>query len=467
MNEKSDMTLEKSSQKNASAVHDISHVKNKLLLSSIVTKSPPDLYFFCWLGFLKIEKRDIRLPFFEFSKNHVVFQAYMNLTQIRINKKQYNLLEPIRKGYKVKRHEIEASAITLSTIGRQIWLQAQKDGLWDVVQDVPRLSCLGFEDFTHYFHSHIFLSRTKFIRHNKELGSVSLDLGPKEKGDTDKRYSRGLQKLKELGNYSTLRSGLRRSLAEANPLESLQFDMFDILHDMYSFTTSQGVYDYRKEVSIETLVSNNPSARAYLVAVRKYTNKAKRKSLLKKLYKTFMVQIYKLAAHNFVEVYNATKGNGYKVKLTHKGKVYTTTGAVLTVKEGLEQFIYNHTSRAVELHRSKRQDIKYYVLIKLGTFGLIIALVFLGVSILNFSYQAQYNTPLKLLYICFSWLNSYIYICSLLCSLLITLPIHFIVSIIVFRKKRVPLLVLRMSYYSIVAISISLGISNLVFLFGF
>ena len=79
-------------------IYDMSHVRSKQLLSSIVTKSPPDLYFFCWLGFLKLEKIDIGLPFFEFRKNHVVFQTYLNLTQIKINNIRYDLLEPVKKG---------------------------------------------------------------------------------------------------------------------------------------------------------------------------------------------------------------------------------------------------------------------------------------------------------------------------------------------------------------------------------
>jgi len=108
-------------------VHDISDVRNKKLLSSIATKSLPDLYFFCWLGYLKLKKIDIGLPFQDFGKNYVVFQAYTNLTQIRISNKRYDLLETVKKGYKVKQHNIEYTKITLSTMGRKIWLQAEED----------------------------------------------------------------------------------------------------------------------------------------------------------------------------------------------------------------------------------------------------------------------------------------------------------------------------------------------------
>jgi hypothetical protein len=98
-------------------VYDMSHVRNKLLLSSIVTTSPPDLYFLGWLGYETLMKLDIGIYFEEFNRNYAVFQAYTNLTQIRVNKKRYDLLEPVRKGYQVKRHNIDASVITLSTMG--------------------------------------------------------------------------------------------------------------------------------------------------------------------------------------------------------------------------------------------------------------------------------------------------------------------------------------------------------------
>ena len=135
----------------------------------------------------------------------------MNLTQIRINKKQYDLLEPLRKGYNVKHHNIENSAINLSTQGRQVWYQAHKDGLWEIIRTIPKSFCLEFEPITHFFRSHIFLSRTKYNRHLKKVeltSEMSLENKNNMKDEKDDDLSRGVQRLEQLEMRSSHRTRL-------------------------------------------------------------------------------------------------------------------------------------------------------------------------------------------------------------------------------------------------------------------
>ena len=470
------MTLEKSAQEAISdsySFHDMSHVKNKQLLSSIVTKSPPDLYFFCWLGFLKLEKIDIGLPFFDFGKNHVVHQAYMNLTQIRINKKQYDLLEPLRKGYNVKHHDIEDTAINLSTQGRQVWYQAHKDGLWEVLCGISRSFCLEFETFSHFFRSHIFLSRTKYLTHLKTLEKEPEIPLSVEYDGRDKNLIQGLQKLEKISAHSTSRTIQKSSKSREDRLEEPKFSLTGILQTIYSIAGVGDVFNYDKWITVRDIIQNNMTATLYIESAESFP-KNRQRNYLRKINKALLKQIKNLYHRQLLEVkyYQKNEKTYYKVRLTLKGVAYTeshngSTSLFPILSKKLEHFVYAHTSHFEELQRSRESNIGLYSLVKAFILLLLFLHVFLSVIILTFGFQKQYSTPILLLYEFFSWLEPHIYLSSILLGLMVTIPIHFVISIRIFRKKRFSYTFLKIGFLLVAISFIGSLISNLIFLYGF
>jgi len=459
-------------------INDISHIRSKPLLSSIVTKFPPDLYFFCWLGYLKFEKIDIGLPFRDFTKNYVVFQAYNNLIKIRINNRRFDLLETVKKGYKVKQHNIEYTAITLSTAGRKIWRQAKEDGLWDLLQKIPNSYCLEFEPFIKYFHSYYFFSHSKYLKYLKKVEEMpQTTLEAEESQDIprdDQDLTRGLQKLERMATRSSSSTLQRKTGGRKVLLDVPKFSRINILQTIYTIAESNGRYNYDKWVTIREFIQNNSNARLYIDSVKEQEKKSKKKVQLAKLYNTLYKQIKKLHSQQLLKLYFYYKKGKryYAVNLTLKGIAYVETDNGISklfplLSKRIDLFVYKYTSHSEDLDRSKMQTIFSYALIKLFSLLLLGGQIFLSVIILSSWFQEQYNTPLQLLYTFFSWLESYIYVSSILSGLLIVIPIHFAVSIIVSKKMRLSYTLLKVCYYPIVIGSLCLSISTLVFLYGF
>jgi len=51
----------------------------------------------------------------------------------------------------------------LSRLGRQVWLQAKEDGLWNLLLQIPRSNFLDFEVFTDYFNERFFFDYQEFL----------------------------------------------------------------------------------------------------------------------------------------------------------------------------------------------------------------------------------------------------------------------------------------------------------------
>ncbi|KKM20766.1 hypothetical protein LCGC14_1642140, partial [marine sediment metagenome] len=138
---------------------DVSILRDVDIFKAIAINFAPSIYFFCWLGYLNIKKVSFELPFYGFSGNRSTYNVYGKLSRVKVGGKTISLVKPLSSDYKPKLHNIEASKIKLSQIGRDLWENAYEEGLWDLVLGIPAAYCLKFEDFTQYFNSHIFFDR--------------------------------------------------------------------------------------------------------------------------------------------------------------------------------------------------------------------------------------------------------------------------------------------------------------------
>jgi hypothetical protein len=77
----------------SSATFDLSSVRNRKLFESITYNFPPDLYFFCWRGYLDVKEQGINIDLYfeEFKRKHVVFQALFNLSRIQLGNRTIDL----------------------------------------------------------------------------------------------------------------------------------------------------------------------------------------------------------------------------------------------------------------------------------------------------------------------------------------------------------------------------------------
>jgi hypothetical protein len=235
---------------------------------------------------------------------------------------------------------------------------------------------------------------------------------------------------------------------------------------LYDYFNSPEGYNYNKQIFITEIIDRSPTAQDYLKRVNEYRNEDKKISLINKLKIGLLLHANWLLSQGFVKAFLAANGEEFSFKLTHKGRLYVESGEVVEPKKGIEKFIYHHTSRAEELHRSRAQSSIYYIMLKLGIMGWLLISVFLSAFILQDAFQGQYDTQLGLLFEWFSWLRPYIYASSFLYSLLIIFPIHFILSITISRKRRVSLKIIKIAYYSIVGASLVLGIATSIILYG-
>lgn len=148
---------------NSSETFDLSSVRNRKLFESITYNFPPDLYFFCWRGYLGAEKReskaDIGLYFGEFKRKHVVFQAMFNLSRIRLGNRTIDLFDPPESGKKARTHEILYQEFPLTTQGKAIWNMAEEDGLWKKLLRTPKAFLLSTSAFSEYFNRHYFFDK--------------------------------------------------------------------------------------------------------------------------------------------------------------------------------------------------------------------------------------------------------------------------------------------------------------------
>ncbi len=140
-------------------IYKLDNLRNKEILKLITFNFAPDLYFFCWKGFLDFKKKDIGLLFKEYKRKHVIFQTCFNLSRIQLGNRTIDLLKPPDKGRRHRQHEIEYPIFTFTTKGRKVWYEALEDGFWDKLIEIPKEYLLNIRKFIEYFHTHYFFDR--------------------------------------------------------------------------------------------------------------------------------------------------------------------------------------------------------------------------------------------------------------------------------------------------------------------
>ena len=86
-----------------SATFFLNSVRNRKLFERISYNFPPDLYFFCWKGYLDVKKQDVGFYFEEYKRKHVVFQALFNLSRIKLGNRTVDLFDSPTPGKKLER----------------------------------------------------------------------------------------------------------------------------------------------------------------------------------------------------------------------------------------------------------------------------------------------------------------------------------------------------------------------------
>lgn len=151
-----DLTLHGS---DSNATFDLSSARNRKLFEGITYNFPPDLYFFCWKGYLDVKKQDKGLYFEEFKRKHVVFQTLFNLSRIKLGNRTVDLFYPPTPGKKARTHEILYQEFPLTPQGKAIWSMAEEDGLWKKLLQTPKGFLLTTSAFTEYFNRHYFFDK--------------------------------------------------------------------------------------------------------------------------------------------------------------------------------------------------------------------------------------------------------------------------------------------------------------------
>ncbi|MFW9773068.1 MAG: hypothetical protein ACFFEO_13015 [Candidatus Thorarchaeota archaeon] len=149
-------------------IYDWSDITDKELFKTIIHNYAPNLYYFCWLGYLQLEQKSIWLPFEGYKRKSGSVQACLDLSNITIGKKIFTLLEPPRDKA-VHQHETNHFDVRISKEGVKVWKKAKEEGVWEDIQNFPK-KWYTKEKFISQCMSHIFFERTEYIR---KLGEVS------------------------------------------------------------------------------------------------------------------------------------------------------------------------------------------------------------------------------------------------------------------------------------------------------
>ncbi len=158
----------------SSKTFDLSSVRNRKLFERITYNFPPDLYFFCWRGYLGDKEQDtdinIYLYFEEFKRKHVVFQALFNLSRIKLGNRSIDLFDPPTPGKKGRTHKILYQEFPLTPQGKAIWRMAEEDGMWEKLLLTPKAFLLNTGAFTEYFNRHYFFDKeAQIIEYQTQL----------------------------------------------------------------------------------------------------------------------------------------------------------------------------------------------------------------------------------------------------------------------------------------------------------
>jgi len=166
----------------SSTTFDLSSVRNRKLFERITYNFPPDLYFFCWRGYLDVKKQDIdiniTLYFEEYKRKHVVFQALFNLSRIELGNRTIDLFYPPTSGKKARTHEILYQEFPMTRQGKAIWSMAEEDGLWKKLLQTPKDFLLTTGAFTEYFNRHYFFDKeAQITEYQTQLGTFKQCVG--------------------------------------------------------------------------------------------------------------------------------------------------------------------------------------------------------------------------------------------------------------------------------------------------
>ncbi|KKM18052.1 hypothetical protein LCGC14_1669600 [marine sediment metagenome] len=165
---------------------------------------------------------------------------------------------------------------------------------------------------------------------------------------------------------------------------------------------------------------------------------------------------------------SSTKARGkitYYLSLTYEGVRYSK--GKLRIFRGIRQdittFIENLTSSGP---KTKKNTILSFILGKIITLLLWMALLLILIPIQEKWYQGEYYTPILLLYSYFIWLKLFLILSSSFYALFLMIPVHFIISVWLVRKKRWSSKVIIIYWGLITILTSCIFITNLVFLFG-
>ncbi|KKM07933.1 hypothetical protein LCGC14_1728950 [marine sediment metagenome] len=438
-------------------IYDISKIRNIELFRLIIKKHPVDIYFFWRIGIKDIEKGKINNSFSDWVGDDTKKQVIMNLTKIRNRNKRIDLLEPLGRDYDPILHDIESNKIRLSGVGERVWTQAKEDGLWQALGEIPRASCLRFQDFEDYFLSHLFTSHFAYLKKIEELNklqSFEEKRIPKRRRKED-RNKVGLYKLKEerIINH-------RPQIVQNTPINIkslIHFTSTDVLRKLHKFIK----YNYgntKHDAKFKTFISYYKSSLnlPYLRKPQKAQILDEVYNRIKYLYSKGYVLIIRKKVQGKIRKY---------ISITKAGNRYLRKRALPS--KGFRQGIVNYIEKLTfQRPKSKKSTIISFFLGKVGAILLWTALFFVLIPIQETWYQREYYTPISLLYIYFSDLRFFILMSALVYSLFLIAPIHFIISIKLIRKKRWSYKIIIIYEGIIAVITSGILITNLIFLFG-
>jgi len=160
-------------QNGSTQIYDLSSIRNSELFKKISDTYSPDLYYFCWLGYKLIEKKNIGIIFEEYKRKYVEYQACRNLSNIRIKNKVFTLVKITDTKFHTHSTEYKKT-INLTSEGRKVWKFALEDGLWDVLLETPKQFLLRTSEFINYFTNHIFFNQIEYQKNKTKLDHIKI-----------------------------------------------------------------------------------------------------------------------------------------------------------------------------------------------------------------------------------------------------------------------------------------------------
>ncbi len=377
--------------------YDLSQIQNIEVIKKICERFSACLFFFCWIGFLKIEKVDIDLHFPQYGPNNVIHKALKKLINIKIGNQRINLLEPLSH-HKPKHHDIEGRKIQLTRQGREIWHQAKEDRLWDYLQSIPKSKFLKFQDFKDYFKKHFFFDHQEFLeaQERRLIPHLPEDKAIRSPRAEEQEENINYTQLIERKTWKAPTSAKRRRSSKRTELKMPELKDFDLLAALYYCSKDNP----RQWKTWDIVVKNSTKLKTHLSTINKILNMKERESKKREYYRRILKISTTLELKKLVE----------KVKTDSKTQIrLTTSGRKIVEKEiGISIF--------------KREPSLLFIFV--FYFVLLIFVPIETIKSIGLWFQIHYKTPLSLLYNYYTWLESFIVLSAFVYNICLIVSLH-------------------------------------------